>query len=645
MIAFRWALSASVLLTIVVSSSRLIVNTLAFNPSITLPAISRGTSQRIIKSCVRKRRRTEADDSIIDDDDDDDYDDYDKLEGNSDNKNDSTNKSTMSINATNNDEDTLIPTKPPRRTTLSGGPTLIFEMARRMLVWDDELYDNSGTMLNDASSFNSSPSKQRGTISSYTSQRFTSFPPTSSSSVPSSYTNPLSTPVPKWRPTNIRRQSVSDINPAFRTSSPIMTSAGYLGILRRNSRKKNKPSMWKHCLRVYNKMAELESIAGGGGGGGEGGSIASTNASGGSLYTSMEEGVVRDGSIPGVGSYLGSLSLPAPPPPPPAQVFSSSAITGSNVVVSDGTNRKKKRIRRTTSHHEAALVAASKLGMWEEALRIYRSVEQQQGGGITDNMILSVIGACVRKSSIKYATISDENNPNVVGGGDDNCSPGRRSGSMRTLTVEERRRPLDAARRILLSLEERHDIPLVARHVNPLASAYNRLGLHHEAYSLINDNLQDRIPPPPILPSLPSKSGRWKEKLREQEADRAIDTNPDFEAVQLAEWTDDDLDEVKDDEDDIDAEVEIKVTSVDDDDGYDGDDMETQLNIHELKAKDRASYSLLVQGAIMEGDWTSAIEELRRMTNVGLHPNSRNLNSWNEVLERGCRPSGNVRRK
>ena len=73
-----------------------------------------------------------------------------------------------------------------------------------------------------------------------------------------------------------------------------MTSAGYLGILRRNSRKKNKPSMWKHCLRVYNKMAELESIAGGGGGGGEGGSIASTNASGGSLYTSMEEGVVRD---------------------------------------------------------------------------------------------------------------------------------------------------------------------------------------------------------------------------------------------------------------------------------------------------------------------------------------------------------------
>jgi hypothetical protein len=371
--------------------------------------------------------------------------------------------------------------------------------------------------------------------------------------------------------------------------------------------------MWKHCLRVYNKMAELESIADGVGEGGGDGTMMS-------LYTSMDEGVVN------------------------AQMASSLAISGSNIVVNDGTIRKKKRIRRTTLHHEAALVAASKLGMWEEALRIYRNVEQQQqqqGGVVTDNMILSVIGACVRRSSIKYATISDENNSNVDGLGDDNRSPSCRSGSMRTLTVEERRRPLDAARRILLSLEERHDIPLVARHVNPLASAYNRLGLHNESSLLINDNLQDRIPPPP--PLLPSKSGRWKEKLREQE--EVIDTNPGFEAVQLAEWSDDDLDDDDDDEDVV-MDDKIEVAYDNDDDGYDNDDsLETQLNVHELKAKDRASYSLLVQGAVMEGDWTGAIEELRRMTNVGLHPNSRNLNSWNEELERGCRPSGNVKRK
>jgi len=29
------------------------------------------------------------------------------------------------------------------------------------------------------------------------------------------------------------------------------------------------------------------------------------------------------------------------------------------------------------------------------------------------------------------------------------------------------------------------------------------------------------------------------------------------------------------------------------------------------------------------------------MTDAGLHPNSRNLNSWNEVMERPNRPSGN----
>ncbi|KAL7478248.1 hypothetical protein ACHAW6_004027 [Cyclotella cf. meneghiniana] len=37
-----------------------------------------------------------------------------------------------------------------------------------------------------------------------------------------------------------------------------MNNAGYMVILQRNSRKKMKPSMWHHCLRVYDKMEELE---------------------------------------------------------------------------------------------------------------------------------------------------------------------------------------------------------------------------------------------------------------------------------------------------------------------------------------------------------------------------------------------------
>lgn len=64
--------------------------------------------------------------------------------------------------------------------------------------------------------------------------------------------------------------------------------------------------------------------------------------------------------------------------------------------------------------------------------------------------------------------------------------------------MDERRRPLGAARRILQSLEERHDLPLVSRHVNPLASAYNRLGLHHEA-SLVYSIVQYHHLLPPAL--------------------------------------------------------------------------------------------------------------------------------------------------
>ena len=69
---------------------------------------------------------------------------------------------------------------------------------------------------------------------------------------------------------------------------------------------------------------------------------------------------------------------------------------------------------------------------------------------------------------------------------------------VRVLTVEEQWKPLDAARDVLLSMEEKHNLPLVSRHVNQLAAAYVRLGLRSELSALINDHLQDRVPP--LLP-------------------------------------------------------------------------------------------------------------------------------------------------
>jgi hypothetical protein len=407
-------------------------------------------------------------------------------------------------------------------------------------------------------------------------------------------------------------------------------------------------------------MAELERgelEAGGGGGGGSyaGGGGGGTVAVGGAK-----------GRIPGVGSYLSNLSPESP------SYAGGGGIAVGGVGGGEPARGRRRRMRRTSAHHEAALVAASKLGMWEEALRIYREVEgwspspPPSGGGgeggvsVTDNMILSVIGACVRGSKVKYAAACEPppspavgDSPALVGGTDvaDPTDGGDREGDatahyatrttplpstrptrMRALTVDERRRPLDEARGIILSMESRHDIPLVSRHVNPLASAYNRLGLRAEASALINGHLKDRAPPPPPTPPArhpPKKSGRW----RERRESAISETNPGFEAVQLAEWSDDDLD--GDDGDDgggMNANPDV---------GYDDVYEEAQLNVYELKAKDRASYSLLVQGAAMEGDWIGAVEELRRMTDAGLHPNSRNLNSWNEVMERGCRPLGN----
>eukprot|EP00970_Alexandrium_tamarense_P007355 scaffold1339_cov207-Alexandrium_tamarense.AAC.9 len=496
--------------------------------------------------------------------------------------------SKSSISKSNGDTTT---TQPPKQT-LSGGPSLIFEMARRMLVWDDDLYQG----LNDRSDGGESTP--------------TTLSPSElalpSTTIPASLASTMPTALPRWRPSAILQQSISNVNPSFRTASPIMTNAGYAGILRRNSRKKRKPSMWRHCLRVYNKMAELEN---------------------------GEDEVISDNV--GAGSRDGNATR----------------------------SKKKPRIKRSTAHHEAALVATSKLAMWEEAVKIYRKVEESSAtknalasnarndgmgsyprnspsagvnttqnakdkskNGVTDNMVLSVINACVKGSRVKQTTsqitVGAIVNSNVTSSSANvtskpPVSPPPSRSTLRWLAVDERRRPLDAARNIVLTMEDKHDIPLVSHHVNPLAAAYLRIGLRAEAAELIN-HLNDRNPPPPPTPTY--KRSSWKEK---RELTLTSD-NPGFEGVQLVNWSDEDAD--SDDE----------LDDVDDFAGYE----EAQLNIHEVQSKDRGSYSLLVQGAVMDEDWAGAVRELQRMTEVGLHPNSRNLNSWSEVMERGSRPGG-----
>ena len=126
-------------------------------------------------------------------------------------------------------------------------------MARRMLVWDDDLYRG----LNDAGrrdGDNDNDSSSSGSGSGTTNAASPTASPTAANAAPRAAA--ASSVPPRWRPA--RMGGVSNVNPAFRTEAPVMNNAGYAGVIRRNSRKRNKPSMWRHALRVHVRMGELE---------------------------------------------------------------------------------------------------------------------------------------------------------------------------------------------------------------------------------------------------------------------------------------------------------------------------------------------------------------------------------------------------
>lgn len=304
----------------------------------------------------------------------------------------------------------------------------MFEMARRMLVWDNP--------------------KQKNIL-------------------------------PRWHP----HSGISDVNPSFRTQSPLMNNQGFAGTIWRNVRKRDKPSLWRYSLRTYNRMKSLE--------------------------TDSKNSVLK--------------------------------------------------IERTNVHHEGAMLACAKLGLWQECLDIYRYVQEtsttdptavattrrRKAVCITDNMLLSVVSACVRGCKLVNKQAS----------------------------VDEKRAPLDAALEILTNMEQTHGLPLVARHLNPLASAYQSLGLVEDASNILQTHLEDRTSGP---------EEEWGE-------------NP--------------------------------------------------FNVNDVRAKDKASYSLLVKGAVSSGDWQNAIHALGNMTQAGLYPNSRNLNSWVEASERKSKQNTSWKKK
>ena len=341
--------------------------------------------------------------------------------------------------------------------TLAGGPALIFEMARKSMLFANKETD---------------PKQSTNT---------TAVPPMATTPV-SPFEPASSTPAQgRWYP----HSGIADVNDNFRTQSPIMNNKGFEKIIWKNARKKNKPSQWKYALRTYDRMALLE-------------------------------------GDPNFG-----------------------------------------QIKRLNIHHEGAMQACAKLGLWQRALEIYHYVYQQEMGEeiqragkdekstsvyVTDDMVLSLVRSTVRASRLRSRQKRKSHDPPL-------------SPEQEEQEAALRRIPLDTALEILSSLPEKHNIPLVAYYLNPLAAAYQSLGYTAVSKKILETFLTNRT------------AG----------------------------------------EDDI-------------------------LNVHDLCAKDKGSYSLLVQASVVTGDWGAAVDSLSEMTNAGIYPNSRHCNVWSEISERQTRP-------
>ena len=252
------------------------------------------------------------------------------------------NTSDEDSSATNNRPEEQKPTE-----TLAGGPALIFAMARRMLVWDDESYVGQNDTYRGDGSGRGSAATATATATAAAATRPRAAATAKAASRPGV--------LPRWHP----HGGISDVNPSFRSSPPAMNSRGYAAAIKRNARKRNKPASWRHALRTYYRMKNLEQEA--------------TREAKDEM---AEAATAADGD------------------------------TTTNTAI-----RPRGTVKRSAPHHEGAIVACSKLGLWREAFRIYEEATSNgdtqplssgdQGKsrrGVTDNMILGLVRAAVRGS-------------------------------------------------------------------------------------------------------------------------------------------------------------------------------------------------------------------------------------------------------
>lgn len=75
------------------------------------------------------------------------------------------------------------------------------------------------------------------------------------------------------------------------------------------------------------------------------------------------------------------------------------------------------------------------------------------------------------------------------------------------------------------------------------------------------------------------------------------------------------------------------------------EDEKQQLDQTYCASKDYVSYSLLVKSRVANGEWSNAVDALKSMTEAGIYPVNRDLNSWKEINSSTRSSSWKRRRK
>jgi len=336
----------------------------------------------------------------------------------------------------------VVPEPKPLIKTLPGGQSLLFKMVRKlwhMSEFNDYEYEYDGGGL----PRNQRPSSvSSGPIGVATSSAAVG------SILSSTDDNDAFGDLPRWRPFGGVSPKAND---QFRLAAPKMTTEGYYNIIRRNSRKKGrKASLWRYALRTYDKCVTLEREE-----------MEATN--------------------------------------------SKDSHNNSNMMKPIG-------FKLVNGHHEAALVACAKLGDWIKAIEVVKHVQQTQKNEeeaeaafllnstttqdcptsptslklkqakairkkaqvqLTGHMLHSLVRSCIRASLTRSKTDSS-------------------TGATQIILLEERRQPIDAACEFIRGLDPSVLVEIDPNHINPLAAAYQEMGLLKECENLICEFLTAR---------------------------------------------------------------------------------------------------------------------------------------------------------